>query len=289
MKSIVYILLAAFIGGILISASPKIKNTQTLTIQCVEDNPSQDLLKKSVEIIKGRLEDFGLQDVDVSMDVTSSNIQVSVNNAADMENLVPIVISKGKIEFYEVYDRLAVIKNLGVDNKLASILTIPEGGRGFGQYSGVFGYCREDKKSEVDAYLKRNDVSKAESGIKFCWSEQANEKGDFYLYLLQHQGSMDNSFVSEVLVKSDVTGKSPELLIAFNESGRVMWKDITRRNIGKSIAFVLDQKVLLAPMVKSEIGGGKSLITGNFSLEEIGRIRSLISNKELPLEFKVMP
>ncbi|MBT3206763.1 MAG: hypothetical protein HN704_12030 [Bacteroidetes bacterium] len=289
MKSIVYILITVFISSILISAFPKSvrKEKQIVTIQCVNENYSPDILIKSADIIKARLKDYGIQNADVFVDHKASCIDISIDSQVELVDVTNLLTSKGSVEFYETYDRLEVIKNLGVEKDLASILNIPSDEKKIDGCTGIYGYCKEDKKSEVELYLKKHYASKPGHGINFYWSEQPNDNKDFQLFLLQSNASLDNSYISKSVVKNDLSGKKPELMVSFNESGKSIWKDITKRNIGKSIAIVMDKKVLQAPIVKSEIIEGKCIITGDFSINEINRINSLINNEELPLEFKL--
>ena len=77
------------------------------------------------------------------------------------------------------------------------------------------------------------------------------------------------------------------MIITFDKVGKSIWKDVTQRNVGKSIAIVLDKKVLQAPVVKSEILEGKCILSGDFSMKEITWLNSMINNEELPLDFKI--
>ncbi len=289
MKSIVYILITIITAGILISSFPKtsLATKKTFTLQCIHDNHSAEMLNKSAKIIESRLNDCGIPDVDVTVDNNLSCINVQVDSEIDSLTLSNLCISKGKVKFYETYDRLEVIKNLGTDSELAELLNIPTEDKELHKFSGIFGYCKEDNKSQVDSYIKKNYVSAPGQGINFFWSDQPNKNGDFYLYLLQNKASLDNSYITESLVKMDLSDNKPVLIIAFDEPGKSIWSDITRQNISKSIAIVLDEKVLQAPFVMSEILEGRCIITGDFSINEISRINALINNEELPLQFKI--
>lgn len=290
MKSIIYILIIVFISSILISAFPKTDSVlkQTFSLQCVNDDHTSGMLNKSADIISSRLSDYGVTDADVFVNEKESCINMSIDNQVSLSDARALLTSKGKLEFYETYDRLEFIKNPGIDKDLASILNIPVDGKEFDRFSGILGYCKGKGKSKVELYLKNHYLSKPGQGINFFWSEQPDDNGDFYLFLLQNKASLDGSYISESTVKGNLSGRNPELLITFDKSGELVWQNITKRNIGKSIAIVLDKKVLQAPIVRSEIKEGKCIITGNFSQEEIRRINSLINNDELPLEFNLM-
>jgi protein-export membrane protein SecD len=67
----------------------------------------------------------------------------------------------------------------------------------------------------------------------------------------------------------------------FNGKGAVRFARFTRENIGKPFAIVLDNKVISAPVIRSEIPGGHGMITGNFSLEEARRLALLLRSGAL--------
>lgn len=60
----------------------------------------------------------------------------------------------------------------------------------------------------------------------------------------------------------------PSISLNFNEEGKAMFAKLTKEEIGKPIAIVLDGAVLSAPTVQDEITDGKAVITGNYSLIE---------------------
>jgi SecD/SecF fusion protein len=75
---------------------------------------------------------------------------------------------------------------------------------------------------------------------------------------------------------------SPEISMTMNAEGSRDWARITKDNIGKSIAIVLDKKVYSYPTVNGEITGGQSQITGNFTNAEADDLVKLLSTGKLP-------
>lgn len=75
---------------------------------------------------------------------------------------------------------------------------------------------------------------------------------------------------------------SPEISMTMNADGSRDWARITKDNIGKSIAIVLDRKVYSYPTVNGEISGGQSQITGNFTNTEADDLVKLLSTGKLP-------
>lgn len=288
MKSIVYILIAVFIGGIFVSAFPKTNSElgQNITLECVSNNHSIELLNKSADILAHRLNDYGVKNAELFINQKSSNIDIHLEKNVNLPEVISLLESRGHIAFFETLNRTEVMNNLGIDEDLAQILNIPTTKAEFDDNSGIYGYCKESNKAKAERFIAQHYAGKVSEGIHFYWSEQPNKNGDFYLYVLKSNPSLDNSFIAESVIKADSAEKNPALIIEFNESGKSVWKDMTKRNIGRSIAIVLDKRVLCAPVVQAEIAEGKCMITGDFSLNEIRRINALIKHDKLPLEFK---
>ncbi len=74
----------------------------------------------------------------------------------------------------------------------------------------------------------------------------------------------------------------------FNSRGAANFARITRENIGKPFAIVLDNKVISAPVIRSEIPGGRGQITGNFSQDEVNRLALLLRSGALPAALSII-
>lgn len=61
----------------------------------------------------------------------------------------------------------------------------------------------------------------------------------------------------------------PEIAIRLTKKGGEIFHQLTKENIGKPIAIVLDKKIIYLPIVQSEIAGGRLMINGNFTMQEI--------------------
>ena len=73
-----------------------------------------------------------------------------------------------------------------------------------------------------------------------------------------------------------------------NTRGAVAFARVTRENIGKRFAIVLDNKVMSAPVIRSEIPGGHGQITGSFSLDEVNRLSLLLRSGALPASLSII-
>lgn len=70
--------------------------------------------------------------------------------------------------------------------------------------------------------------------------------------------------------------------MSMNSDGARKWAQLTKQNLGRSIAIVLDGFVYSYPTVQSEITGGNSQITGNFTTEEAQDLANVLKSGKLP-------
>jgi preprotein translocase subunit SecD len=81
----------------------------------------------------------------------------------------------------------------------------------------------------------------------------------------------------------------PALCITFKEDKWKVWENMTTRNMNKPIAFVVDDKVYSAPLIKDKISHGKISLTGSgFSKTEIEKLVAVISSGPMPLKFIIV-
>lgn len=77
-------------------------------------------------------------------------------------------------------------------------------------------------------------------------------------------------------------GSSPEVTMNMNSEGAKVWARLTKDNVGKSIAIVLDGYVRSYPNVNGEITGGRSSITGLESVEEAKDLANILKSGKMP-------
>jgi preprotein translocase subunit SecD len=81
---------------------------------------------------------------------------------------------------------------------------------------------------------------------------------------------------------------SPEINIEFNDRGATLFGEITKRNLQKPVAIYLDDELLSAPTVQSEISSGRGTISGQFTLEEAKRLAIQLNAGALPIPLKLV-
>ena len=86
---------------------------------------------------------------------------------------------------------------------------------------------------------------------------------------------------------SGVASANPDVALKFNGNGSKLFKDITKKNLQKPVAIVLDGEIISAPTVQSEIDNGQAVITGNFTIEEAKNLAVELNAGALPVPIKL--
>jgi SecD/SecF fusion protein len=104
------------------------------------------------------------------------------------------------------------------------------------------------------------------------------------LYMVRDLGKapLEGDVVTNATQDYDPTTGKPNVDMQMNAEGARKWKALTSANIGRRIAIILDNYVYSAPNVQSEISGGRSSISGSFSIEEAQDLANVLKAGKLP-------
>ena len=80
----------------------------------------------------------------------------------------------------------------------------------------------------------------------------------------------------------------PQVALKFDDEGTRLFAELTKGNIGKSIAIYLDGQIISAPTVQAEITNGEAVITGNFSVEEAKSLVKRLNEGALPVPINLV-
>ncbi len=155
-------------------------------------------------------------------------------------------------------------------------------------YGPVVGYAALKDKGAIDEMINKAREKKIiPPTIKFLWSAKPIKGSDTYtLYAINvttRDGSplLGGDVITDARQDFTPTGGN-EISMTMNGEGARAWKKITGSNVGRAIAIVLDDVVYSAPNVNGEIPGGRSSITGDFSLEEAKDLANILKSGKLP-------
>lgn len=129
------------------------------------------------------------------------------------------------------------------------------------------------------------------SDLKLLWSAKPADgiqaKNIFELHALKVTTTNGRApLEGDVVVQAkdefnQVTGQ-PEVSMTMNSDGARRWAELTKANVGKAIAIVLDNVVYSAPRVNGEISGGQSAISGNFTVQDTKDLANTLNSGRMP-------
>lgn len=133
------------------------------------------------------------------------------------------------------------------------------------------------------------------SYTKFLWTMQSSVNSESKYYSLiaikvnrTGKAALWDNIVSDARVMYDDQSGSPQISLTMTQVAGFEWQKITRENIGKAIAIVIDNQVYSYPIVMSEIAGGAVSISGNFTTEEAQDFANVLKAGCLPVETKIV-
>ena len=172
------------------------------------------------------------------------------------------------------------------EHPLMAILQLNSSGQG-----PIIGYANYKDTAEVNKYLAMREViAELPKDLRLKWGvapADFDKKGQtFELYAIKSterngKAPLEGDVVTDAKDDFDQHGK-PSVSMSMNTDGARRWAQLTKQNIGRSIAIVLDNYVYSAPNVSTEITGGNSIITGNFSPEQSKDLANVLKSGKMP-------
>ena len=155
------------------------------------------------------------------------------------------------------------------------------------QHLAEFRATRKDAgKAEEQKYLRDN----APEGYEFMsvleTDKGSGKKPTLSYYYVSMDVEMDGKNVSMAYPDKDQWGKR-KIGLRFNTQGAEEFADVTRRNVGRQLAIVLDGRLYCAPNIREPITGGSAEISGSFSEEEVKSIADALVSGSFPFRIEV--
>ena len=170
------------------------------------------------------------------------------------------------------------------------------------QYQGrisegsVVGMAAYPDTAAINEMLNRKAVRDLlPRNLRFRWSVKAyDERGQYYeLYALKASGrngrpALEGDVVTDAGVDFQQHRNAFEVSMAMNAEGAKAWARITKENIGRQVAIVLDDVVYSAPNVNDEIKGGRSSISGNFDADEAKDLANVLKSGKMVAKVRII-
>lgn len=312
-----HIIIAAFITAVTFFGCTAKENTD-LRIRIIPESGiravTSDEMNAAAEVITKRLSNsLGIIRENISQEVTQDNISLTIHHA-DSNKIAAIrevITNQPQLELRETYENSEIIGSLvkandllkdkatvaGKDNPLLDILSTRVDAGGQPLPSCVIGLVKSADTAIVDMYMQMPGIKALfPPDLELMWSMnpyKSDPSGSSYeLHATKattHEGaaSLDGSAITSAEIVKGPSESEIKIHLGMSPEGKIKWAKITRENIGKCIAVVIDGHVRSYPRVMSEITGGNTEITGDFSPKEAGELVNILKSGLLPFKVRV--
>ncbi|MBO4593918.1 MAG: protein translocase subunit SecDF [Bacteroidaceae bacterium] len=162
--------------------------------------------------------------------------------------------------------------------------------------SAVVAFVMSYDTAEVNKLLNSPEAKATlRSDLSLKWGVKASDQFPnadvFELYAIRStadgKAPLEGNVITDAKADFDQYGK-PDVSMSMNNDGARIWANITKNNIGKAVAIVLDGVVYSAPNVMGEINGGSSQITGNFTTEDTKDLANVLKGGKMDAPVKIV-
>jgi hypothetical protein len=267
-------------------------------------------MEAETKILKNRLKAWDASDIEVKFNPSYHSIEITFRmlpeDSMPVKNLLE---TTGNFSIYETYNLIDIFKFLNEaditlhsitdqskktnPNPLFAALNTPSNEPSARR--PVIGYVPGKDTLAVDSLLKLPGLKK-EFPPSFIplWSSNASENNSIELYAIKggdlppYSPVLSGNFIDEASVDVDSRTGLHVINMKMNKQAAADWKEVTKRNIGRAVALVMDGKVLVAPNVMNEIQSGACQISGNINKEEAKLMAAMLRSGSLPFPAKVV-
>ena len=180
----------------------------------------------------------------------------------------------------------ANLEQIKKEHPLLAVLQVNPSGQG-----PVVGYANYKDTATINKYLSMPEIqSEMPKDLRLKWGvspyEYDPKAQTFELYAIKSterngRAPLEGDVVVDAKDEFDHFGK-PAVSMSMNTDGARRWAQLTKQNVGKAIAIVLDGYVYSAPNVNQEITGGNSQITGHFTPEQAKDLANVLKSGKMP-------
>jgi protein-export membrane protein, SecD/SecF family len=271
----------------------------------------EKFLRKKIEssiiyiqnILISRIDRFGIIQPNIQRIKNHNRILIELSGIKNIDRIKNILEKKAELNFFETYSLQEVISYYHTINRFykekysgkkyfIDLLNIP-----LIKNSNSVGLVHIKYKKIILDFLNsakaKNFLPYHLRNVKFLWGYK-NVDNFLQLFAVKihdeeeyHSLNLNGEMVTHAF-KSFGPLNEISINIKMNQEGTKKWKTFTEKNIGKSVAIVLDNLVYTAPVVKSVIPNGMSQIYGNFSIQESNDLINVLNTGELPTSVKVI-
>ena len=273
---------------------------------------TSEAYERTYQIISRRIDRFGVAQPTIQKLPASERILVELPGVKDQDRVRKLLRGTAQLEFWLTYeskdakvflDDINEFSDMGqtVDSTdSVEVTSVSNGVKLYDKLSvyassgAVAGMARLADTSSINYILReaaKKNVYDSKREVKFMWGNKPDTADFIALYAIEvttKDGSplLDGGCITDA--SHDVGNQGNEVNMKMNSTGAREWKRITGENVGRCIAIVLDDQVYSAPNVNGEIAGGRSQITGRFTIEEAQDLANVLKSGKLPAPARIV-
>ena len=268
---------------------------------------AESAIENSFNVLRNRIDRFGVTQPNIQKLGNNGRILVELPGVKEPERVRKLLQGTASLEFWETYFYSDVQNRLEQANEILAKIypdTTAVAGPLFSRLSrpqmdkyACIGYAHFADTATINKYLRNDEVKKVLKDLTPMWTVKpmADSENIFELVAIKStrdgKPRIDGEAIADANVQFSNTGGAPEVSMSMTAKGATEWKRMTHdacmtgnslKQYKNQIAIVLDGMVYSYPTVQSEIAGGQSQITGNFTIEEAEDLANVLKSGKLP-------
>ncbi|MDE5808989.1 MAG: protein translocase subunit SecD, partial [Muribaculaceae bacterium] len=264
----------------------------------------------ATNVLRSRIDAYGVVSPNIQvLQGKDGQILLELPGVKEHQRVRDLLLRSANLEFYETYkasEVAAALQNLDAELRRSN----PNGLFNYfvnleNADSPIIGYAFAQNREKIDTLLNSSEARRyLPSNLKLRWEVKpqivqfndtvsGNSKKDAELYRLialktnNGKPALDGSCV--IAASADFDNLQGNVVsMTMNNEGAKQWARITGNNIGKSIAILLDNYVYSFPNVNTAIEGGRSQITGNFTVEEAQDLANVLKSGKMTAKIDII-
>jgi preprotein translocase subunit SecD len=221
------------------------------------DRTKDMAVRQGLEIIRNRFDRFGVTEPSI-VRLGTNRISIELPGVADPERAMSMIKQSGKLEFHLVDES---VKDQDVQKMVVDARQVlnPEG---FPEHFD------DEAVRKINEHLKGEIPEDDEVLFEIQRDPVTKKITGGIPYLLKRKAEVTGDMLKNVQV--NVQDNQPYVSLTFNQLGTRLFAELTKANVNKRLAIVLDRQVSKAPNIQSEIPNGQAQITlGGFDYQSL--------------------
>jgi len=239
----------------------------------LSEKEKTELTQQALELIRNRIDKFGVSEPSIRPR-GNEYIEIQLPGVKDPRAVKKAIGTTGRVEYRLVDEEYT--------NKAADWMRTSWAGKPIPQ---------DDEGQErllADLSTSINLPRDREALLYWDRKKDTNKIIPLYPIVLMREVSLAGNDISKAWVGNDEYGR-PAVHFTTTADGAAKFADVTsKKNIGKRLAIVIDDKVRSAPRLQVQITTGQAMINGNFTYEEVSTLTRIIKEGALPVDLRII-